>query len=407
NDFVELFNLGSTTVDLSTWSVQYASATGSTWLRTNLTGMIQPGHYYLVQLASGGAVGASLPAANATGTTNISATKGKLALVNNQTALTSCGDSSLGVVDEVGYGTSADCFEGNAAAPAGSNTLAILRLNSGCTNSNNNNNDFTTGTPTPRNLSSPIHNCTSPDLTLTNTHTGNFQQGNTGSYTITVTNSGTAATSGTVTMTDTLPSGLSAAGFSGIGWTFDLNTLTATRSDALAPGISYPSITLTVNVASTAPSNLANLASVSGGGESNLANDSASDPTNVRTPSEAWREQWFGTTQNSGNAADSYIAAGDGMPNLLKYAFNLNPLVPAVAPITYDITNGHLRMTVTRNPNAFDISFFGEVTGDLTSPASWTTDNTTIDQNTSSLLQVHDNADLTAPHYIHLKVTRP
>ncbi|MGZ4985237.1 MAG: hypothetical protein ACXV8A_04030, partial [Chthoniobacterales bacterium] len=112
-------------------------------------------------------------------------------------------------------------------------------------------------------------------------------------------------------------------------------------------------------------------------------------------------------TQNSGNAADSYIAAGDGMPNLLKYAFNLNPLVPAVAPITYDITNGHLRMTVTRNPNAFDISFFGEVTGDLTSPASWTTDNTTIDQNTSSLLQVHDNADLTAPHYIHLKVTRP
>ncbi|MGZ5537436.1 MAG: hypothetical protein ACXWG0_02810, partial [Chthoniobacterales bacterium] len=375
--------------------------------KTNLTGMIQPGHYYLVQLASGGAVGASLPAANATGTTNISATKGKLALVNNQTALTSCGDSSLGIVDEVGYGTSADCFEGNAAAPAGSNTLAILRLNSGCTNSNNNNSDFTTGTPTPRNGASPIHNCTSPDLTLTNTHTGNFQQGNTGSYTITVTNSGTAATSGTVTMTDTLPSGLSAAGFSGIGWTFDLNTLTATRSDALAPGISYPSITLTVNVASTAPSNLANLASVSGGGESNLANDSASDPTNVRTPSEAWREQWFGTTQNSGNAADSYIAAGDGMPNLLKYAFNLNPLVPAVAPITYDITNGHLRMTVTRNPNAFDISFFGEVTGDLTSPASWTTDNTTIDQNTSLLLQVHDNADLTAPHYIHLKVTRP
>jgi hypothetical protein len=119
------------------------------------------------------------------------------------------------------------------------------------------------------------------------------------------------------------------------------------------------------------------------------------------------REQWFGTTANSGTAADSYIVAGDGMPNLLKYAFNLNPFVPAVPAITYDIASGHLRMTVTRNPGAFDVSFIGEVTGDLTNPASWTTSNTTIDQNTSSLLQVHDNADLSAPRSIHLKVTRP
>jgi hypothetical protein len=177
NDFVELFNLGTTTIDLSTWSVQYASSTGSTWLKTNLSGMLQPGHYYLVQLASGGANGIALPAANATGTTNISASKGKLALVNNQTALTSCGDSSLGIVDEVGYGTGTDCFEGNAVATGGSNTLAVVRLNAGCTDTNNNNSDFTTAAPAPRNASSPVHNCTSPDLTLTNTHSGNFKQG--------------------------------------------------------------------------------------------------------------------------------------------------------------------------------------------------------------------------------------
>jgi hypothetical protein len=53
------------------------------------------------------------------------------------------------------------------------------------------------------------------------------------------------------------------------------------------------------------------------------------------------------------------------------------------------------------------ITFAGAVNGDLTNPSGWTANGTTIDQNTSSTLQVHDNADLSAPRYIHLKVTRP
>src|ERR671919_486946 len=51
NDFIELFNRGASPVDVSGWSVQYASSTGSTWQRTNLAGVIQPGHYYLIQEA--------------------------------------------------------------------------------------------------------------------------------------------------------------------------------------------------------------------------------------------------------------------------------------------------------------------------------------------------------------------
>src|SRR5262245_27058272 len=54
NDFSELFNLGSTPVDLTGWSVQYASAGGTSWSVTPLTSVIlQPGHYYLVQEAAG------------------------------------------------------------------------------------------------------------------------------------------------------------------------------------------------------------------------------------------------------------------------------------------------------------------------------------------------------------------
>ena len=58
NDFVELFNRSSSSVDLSGWSVQYAPATGTSWQVTTLTGSLAPGHHYLVALASGGANGA-------------------------------------------------------------------------------------------------------------------------------------------------------------------------------------------------------------------------------------------------------------------------------------------------------------------------------------------------------------
>ena len=68
---------------------------------------------------------------------------------------------------------------------------------------------------------------------------------------------------------------------SGTGWTVNLATLTATRSDVLAAGGSYPPLTLTVNVAANAAASVTNTATVSGGGEVNTANDTASDPTTI------------------------------------------------------------------------------------------------------------------------------
>jgi len=121
-----------------------------------------------------------------------------------------------------------------------------------------------------------------PDMTITKSHTGNFTQGQTGAtYTITATNSGAAATTGTVTVVDTLPTGLAATALSGTGWTCTLGTLTCTRSDVLANGSSYPAITLTVTVANNAAASVTNSVTVSGGGETNTANDSATDPTTV------------------------------------------------------------------------------------------------------------------------------
>ena len=122
------------------------------------------------------------------------------------------------------------------------------------------------------------------DLTVTKSHTGNFTQGQTGAtYTITVSNFGGVPTSGTVTVSDTLPLGLTATAASGSGWgcTIGPPGMMCTRSDALAPGGSYPPITVTVTVASNAPASLTNLVAVSGGGDVNAANNTASDPTTI------------------------------------------------------------------------------------------------------------------------------
>src|ERR1017187_5825777 len=72
NDFIELFNRGNTAITITGWSVQYASATGSSWDSTPLTGVIQPGQYYLVQEAQGNNGTASLPTPDLSAGINLS-----------------------------------------------------------------------------------------------------------------------------------------------------------------------------------------------------------------------------------------------------------------------------------------------------------------------------------------------
>ena len=127
-----------------------------------------------------------------------------------------------------------------------------------------------------------VGSTTPADLAIAATHTGSFTEGDTGdTYTIVVTNVGGVASSGTVTVVDTLPSGLTATAISGAGWATNLATLTCTRSDALATGAAYPPITVTVTVAANAAANVTNTATVSGGGDVSPANDTASDPTTI------------------------------------------------------------------------------------------------------------------------------
>jgi len=313
NDFVELFNPGNLPVSLSGWSVQYASASGTTWQVGNLNGSIPGGAYYLVQLTSGGATGALLPVANATNSINISGANGKLALVTNQVALTGANPvGGANIADFVGYGT-AGAFEGSAAAAGGGNTTAMFRLNNGATDTDDNAADFTTGTPNPRTSANtnPPPAATTIDLAVLMSHSGGFAQGDVGrTYTILVTNVGTLTTTGTVSVVDVLPTGLTATAMTGTGWNITLGTLTATRADILNTNAAYPAITLTVNVASNALASVTNSVSVSTGGDTNTINNTANDITSITS------------TNTSGGGSYTGVLAGWDVSGQTSYGMS-------------------------------------------------------------------------------------
>ena len=160
NDFVELYNKTSSAVTMTNWSIQYTSAGGTTWGNTSTTkatfsGTIPANSYFLVQLASGGAIGVTLPTADATGTINMSATAGKLVLCNNATTVSQIANpTDANIIDKVGYGSTATGFE-TAPASGITNTTSIQRTPIG-TDNNNNSADFTVGPPSPTNAGSGV-----------------------------------------------------------------------------------------------------------------------------------------------------------------------------------------------------------------------------------------------------------
>ena len=163
NDFIELYNLGAVAVDVGAWSVQYAGAAGTNWAKTNLSGSIAPGRFFLVQEAAGSGGSVNLPLADASGTVAMGATAGKVALVNNQTLIGAIAcPTGATVVDFVGYGKTANCFEGTGPTATLSNTNAAIRAGTPPSDSDNNSTDFAIGAPRPRNQPLPAVTSTTP-----------------------------------------------------------------------------------------------------------------------------------------------------------------------------------------------------------------------------------------------------
>jgi predicted extracellular nuclease len=177
HDFIELFNRGTSTVSLTGWSVQYATATGtgnfgsSPAQLTELPSVaLAPGQYLLIQEAQGIGGTTSLPTPDVVDADpiNVSGTGGKVAVVTSTTGLgcngssTPCTPAQLALIKDLVGWDGANFYE-MAAAPATTNTTAILRLSNGCSETDNNASDFAASAPTPRNTASPLNSCSAVD----------------------------------------------------------------------------------------------------------------------------------------------------------------------------------------------------------------------------------------------------
>ena len=149
NDYIELYNNESVAVNLTGWSVQYQSASGTgNWNVTPLTGSIPAHGYYLIQESAGSGGTTNLPIPDIIGSIAMGATSGKVILSNSTTPVNGANPTGDVVIDKVGYGP-ATGFE---TAPVGApdNTTALKRVTDGVDN-NNNSTDFQLIQPEPKN----------------------------------------------------------------------------------------------------------------------------------------------------------------------------------------------------------------------------------------------------------------
>ena len=288
SDYIELYNRSEAAVDLAGWSVQYASASGTSWQSVPLVASLAPGKYYLVKLA-GGTTGSALPAPDATGSINMSGTQGKVALRNSTVTFTGSSPvGQTGLQDFVGFGT-ANAYEGSGAAPAPSSTAAVFRGAGGMTDTGDNRSDFSSGAPNPRNSS--FGSVIAPVITSPTTASGTV--GASFSYRIAASNSPTSfgATG--------LPAGLT------------LNTSTGLISGTPSTaGASTVSISAT-NSAGTGPATLTIIISSGGGagGATLLSEDFASLTSGNNTSTSGSGTTWSGNS-NLPNVVKAYQAGG-------------------------------------------------------------------------------------------------
>jgi len=268
-DYVELHNISGAYQDITGFKLFYGSAAGilastSSNSYTFPTTIIPAGGYLLVAAAPGTGLAALPITADQTFTLNMSGTNGKVAfgtsaLVAN-TALASQPAGS--VIDFVGYGTAGE-FE-TAACPGLTASLAAIRNNNGCDDTDNNSADFTTGTPNPHNSASTAVSCTSSPLLIvapavTNMSTSFGVASANQSFSV----SGVNLTSFPGNVTVTAPAGFEISLSSGSGFGSSINL--PITSSTLAATTIYIHIQ-----AGTALGSVAGNVSVSGGGASTV-----------------------------------------------------------------------------------------------------------------------------------------
>lgn len=185
NNFLELFNRTDNPIDFGGWRIYAASANGTfdqAIAFVSSRGISIGGHQYLlIRFGPESANGAAVPYDLAGPTSapspppgippfplfNLSPSGKVFITMPNVNAFGStCPLPNSQIVDFVGYGATASCFEGSGPTGTTGNTTAALRKAGGCTDSDNNAGDFDVSAPSPRNSSAPQNFCGTPPSAL-------------------------------------------------------------------------------------------------------------------------------------------------------------------------------------------------------------------------------------------------
>ena len=214
---------------------------------------------------------------------------------------------------------------------------------------------------------------------------GNFAAGGNGQYAITVTNGSSTATSGTVTVTDTLPSVFTPTSISGNGWTCTVSTASCTTSNSIAAGANS-TITLNVNVSGSASGTYTNQASVSGGGPTSA---SASIQTTIGVSGGGKIQHVviiFQENRSTDNLFQGLCIAPLGNPNdcgtgqnqynIQSYGYDTNGTKITLTPVSgglvtnYDLDHGHSAWLNACQWNGTACAMNGENLVDCSPPAN-------------------------------------
>lgn len=242
-----------------------------------------------------------------------------------------------------------------------------------------------------------IANVAVADLAMSVSHSGNFTIGQNGVFTLGVTNNGPSDATG-VTVTDTLPSGLSFVSAAGTGWSCSDagQTVTCTQSGTIGSGSSGPPITLTTAVGSSVSSSVTDQASVSATTFDNVSsNNSASDTAtvvgpNFSTSTKSWQDLNGGnqmpgdvlkytiTVKNTGTTATG-VSVTDNIPaNVGSFTVESIPTGAtdqSTGAGTGANGNGYLHVTGITAPGGGSVSIVYEVTIDSNATAGTTINN--------------------------------
>jgi hypothetical protein len=210
-----------------------------------------------------------------------------------------------------------------------------------------------------------------PDVTISKSHTGDFTVGSSGAYKIVVTNNGTGPTTGNITVTDTLATGLSFASSAGTNWACSAagQVVTCTYSGpALAAAGGSSTLTLNVSVGPNAISSptvftVTNTASVSDPGDTVTTDKSATDaPTSIdnAVPTQSSFSPSTGLIVGTGVTSQQITLTGTGFNSSTQVTIGSN------GPFTGTANAAGTSLTITLP--ASDLTTAGNVNISVTNP---------------------------------------